>query len=96
MSAKKKVPCPIDEAGIKVIDYKDIPLLKKYITKFNRIVPRYYSHVCLSNQKKIANAIKKARYMALLPYVLEYKKPVIAMNKLVHTETVVDTDAVVA
>jgi small subunit ribosomal protein S18 len=68
----KKV-CPIDEAGIKIIDYKDIELLKKYITKFNKIVPRYYSGVSLKNQKKLANAIKIARYMALLPYVIDPK-----------------------
>jgi len=68
----KKV-CPIDEAGIKVIDYKDIELLKKYITKFNKIVPRYYSGVSLKNQKKLAQAIKVARYMALLPYVIDPK-----------------------
>ena len=65
--------CPIDEAGIKIIDYKDIELLKKYITKFNKIVPRYYSGVSLKNQKKLANAIKIARYMALLPYVIDPK-----------------------
>ncbi|EKD66500.1 MAG: 30S ribosomal protein S18 [uncultured bacterium (gcode 4)] len=68
----KKV-CPIDEAGIKIIDYKDIELLKKYITKFNKIVPRYYSGVSLKNQKKLAQAIKVARYMALLPYVIDPK-----------------------
>ena len=68
----KKV-CPIDEAGIKIIDYKDIELLKKYITKFNKIVPRYYSGVSLKNQKKLAQAIKVARYMALLQYVIDPK-----------------------
>ncbi len=75
MAKKTKKVCPIDAEGIKVIDYKDIVLLKKYLTKFNRIVPRYYSGVTLSNQKKLANAIKRARYMALLPYVLEVKRP---------------------
>ena len=75
MAQKTKKVCPIDAEGIKVIDYKDVTLLKKYLTKFNRIVPRYYSGVTLSNQKKLANAIKRARYMALLPYVLEVKRP---------------------
>ena len=75
MSTKVKKPCPIDAEGITQIDYKDIVLLKKYLTKFNRIIPRYYSGVTLSNQKKLAAAIKRARYMALLPYVLEVKRP---------------------
>ncbi|MDD2487820.1 MAG: 30S ribosomal protein S18 [Candidatus Gracilibacteria bacterium] len=71
MSTKKA--CPIDAAGIKVIDYKDTVLLKNYLTKFNKIVPRYYSGVSLKNQKKLAKAIKIARYMAILPYVLNIK-----------------------
>ena len=74
MSKKVKKQCPIDAEGITQIDYKDIVLLKKYLTKFNRIVPRYYSGVSLSNQKKLATAIKRARYMALLPYVLEVRR----------------------
>lgn len=51
--AKKKV-CPIDEAGVKHIDYKDTAFLKKFLTKFNRIIPRYYSGTSLRNQKKLA------------------------------------------
>jgi small subunit ribosomal protein S18 len=47
-------------------------LLKKYITKFGKITPRYYTWVSLKNQKKLANAIKKARLMALLPFVKSY------------------------
>ena len=70
--AKKKV-CPIDEAGVTHIDYKDTVFLKKFLTKFNRIIPRYYSGTSLRNQKKLAVAIKRARYMALLPYVLEVR-----------------------
>lgn len=64
---------PIQAAG-GVIDYKDIPLLKNYITKFNKIVPRYYNGLTLKEQKRIARAIKQARYMALIPYVLEFRK----------------------
>ena len=70
---RKKKVCPIDEAGITHIDYKDTVLLKKFLTKFNRIIPRYYSGTSLKNQKKLATAIKRARYMALLPYVLDVK-----------------------
>jgi len=68
-----KKACPLCEAAIKDVDYKDIETLKKYITKFNKIVPRYYSGVCLKHQKKLATSIKQARYMALLPYVLEVR-----------------------
>jgi len=61
--------CPLEWVKI---DYKDVELLKKYITKFGKIVPRYYSWVCLKNQKKLAQAIKRARIMALLPFVKSY------------------------
>lgn len=61
----KKV-CPLDSQNI---DYKNVELLKKYITKFGKIVPRYYSGVSLKNQKKLSKAIKRARMMALIPFV---------------------------
>ena len=55
-----------------VIDYKDVELLKKYITKFGKITPRYYTGVSLKNQKKLAVAIKRARMVALLPFVSRF------------------------
>ena len=66
--AEKKV-CPLEGQDI---DYKNVELLKKYITKFGKIVPRYYSGVSLKNQKKLAKAIKRARIMALIPFVKQY------------------------
>lgn len=65
----KKTTCPLEGQNI---DYKNIELLKKYITKFGKIVPRYYSWVCLKNQKKLSNAIKRARIMALIPFVKSF------------------------
>ena len=65
--AKKE--CPLE--GV-TIDYKNVELLKKYITKFGKIVPRYYSGVSLKNQKKLSQAIKRARIMALIPFVKSY------------------------
>ncbi len=64
----KKV-CPLDGENI---DYKNVKKIKKYITKFGKIVPRYYSWVSLRNQKKLAKAIKQARIMALLPFVKSF------------------------
>ena len=64
-----KKECPLE--GIN-IDYKNVELLKKYITKFGKIVPRYYSGVSLKNQKKLSQAIKRARIMALIPFVKSY------------------------
>lgn len=61
--------CPLEGQDI---NYKNVELLKKYITKFGKIVPRYYSGVSLKNQKKLAKEIKKARVMALIPFVKSY------------------------
>ena len=61
--------CPLDWV---VIDYKNVELLKKYITKFWKITPRYYTWVSLKNQKKLSNAIKRARMVALLPFVNKF------------------------
>ena len=66
----KKQQCPIEAAGVTYIDYKDVAFLKRFLSKYNRIVPRQYSGTTLGNQKKLAVAVKRARYMALLPYVV--------------------------
>jgi small subunit ribosomal protein S18 len=64
-----------DEAiDLQVVDYKDVETLKKFVTKFNKITPRYYSGISLKDQKRLAQAIKRARYMALMPYVLDLKQ----------------------
>jgi small subunit ribosomal protein S18 len=84
-----KTICPIEALGIKEIDYKDTTFLRQYITKFNKIVPRYYSGVSLKNQRKLAQAIKRARYMALLPYVLNPRATTPAPAKILVTAPVV-------
>lgn len=62
--------CPLE--GVE-INYKDTELLKKYISKFGKIVPRYYTGVSLKNQKKLAREIKRARMMALLPFIVKFE-----------------------
>ncbi len=52
-----------------VIDYKNPKDLKKFISERGKIVPRRISGASAKNQRKLANAIKRARYIALLPYV---------------------------
>lgn len=64
-----RTKCPLEGVDI---DYKNVELLSKYITKFGKITPRYYTWVSLKNQKKLAKAIKRARMMALLPFVKKF------------------------
>lgn len=51
------------------IDYKAVGLLARFITERGKIIPRRRSGVCASHQRKLAEAIKLARFMALLPFV---------------------------
>jgi len=55
--------------GFKDIDYKDGQLLRRFISSYSKIVPKRRSGVCSKHQRKLANAIKRARYMAILPYL---------------------------
>ena len=51
-----------------VFDYKDISSLKKFISEKGKITPRRISYISIKKQKDLSNAIKRARYLALLPY----------------------------
>ena len=64
---KKKKICQMC-AG-KSVDYKDPMILNKYINEKGKILPRRMTGACAKHQRHIANQIKRARYMALLPYV---------------------------
>lgn len=55
-----------------VIDYKNIDLLKRYISDRGKIQPRRKVHVCARHQRRVAKAIKRARQLALLPYTDEH------------------------
>lgn len=68
---KKKKECPFTASGVKTIDYKDIETLKLFITERGKILPRRITGVSFFHQQLLKKAIKRARYMALLPFVAE-------------------------
>ena len=59
-------PCPLSEKNAPLIDYKNIKLLKKYISESGRILPSRITSVSQNKQKKLSRAIKRARLLALL------------------------------
>ncbi|MCX5767190.1 MAG: 30S ribosomal protein S18 [Gemmatimonadetes bacterium] len=65
---RQKKTCPITEAGIRFVDYKDERFLARFITDNGKILPSRLSGVDARHQRQLAKAIKKARYLALLPY----------------------------
>jgi small subunit ribosomal protein S18 len=67
----KKKYCRFRKAGIKYIDYKDPNFLLKFLNEQGRLLPRRLTGTSLKYQKKLAQAVKKARYMAILPYVAD-------------------------
>ena len=60
--------CRFTEEGIKHIDYKDIDLLKDFITETGKIVPSRITGTKAKYQRQLTTAVKRARYLALLPY----------------------------
>ena len=65
---KNRKYCRFTRENYQEIDYKDIELLKEYITDTGKIIPRRVTGTKAMYQSKLANAIKLARYLALLPY----------------------------
>ncbi|MFA6161694.1 MAG: 30S ribosomal protein S18 [Patescibacteria group bacterium] len=68
----KKTPhnCYFCHSNIEEINYKDTNLLRRYLSSFGKIVARKRSGACSWHQRKLAGAIKRARFMAILPFVV--------------------------
>ena len=66
--SRRRKYCRFTAEGIKEIDYKDINLLKAYITEAGKIVPSRITGTKARYQRQLSTAIKRARYLALLPY----------------------------
>ena len=71
LERRKKKVCRFCEDKLKVIDYKDEKLLRRFITDRGKIIPRRITGNCASHQREITQAIKRARHIALLPFTTE-------------------------
>ena len=68
---KKKKGCPFSGEDGMAIDYKDVKLLSRYISEKGKIIPSRITNVSAKKQRELARAIKRARYIALLPFVAD-------------------------
>ncbi len=70
---RRRKYCRFTAEGIKEIDYKDLATLKAYITETGKIVPSRITGTRSKYQRQLATAVKRARYLALLPYTDQHE-----------------------
>jgi len=73
MSFRRRKQCYFTAHGIKEVDYKDVDLLKRFITETGKIVPSRITGTSAKYQRQLASAIKLARVLSLLPYCDKHK-----------------------
>ena len=71
---KLKKYCRFKKSGIKYIDYKDADFLLKFVNEQGKILPRRLTGTSLKYQRKVSVAVKRARHLALMPYVADLLK----------------------
>lgn len=68
---RRRKTCPFSGQDALCIDYKDVKLLQKFTTERGKIIPSRITAVSQKKQRELAQAIKRARFLALMPYVLD-------------------------
>ena len=69
-SQKRRKTCPFAEPNAPKIDYKDLKVLTRYVSERGKIIPSRISAVSAKKQRELSKAIKRARFLALMPYVV--------------------------
>ena len=67
--ARPNKTCAICESGVRIVDYKDERLLTRILTERGKILPARLSGACARHQRQLGTAIKRARQIALIPYI---------------------------
>lgn len=74
IETKKEKYCRFKKLGIKYIDYKDPDFLLRFVNEQGKILPRRLTGTSLKYQRKVGQAVKRARHLALMPYVADMMK----------------------
>ena len=68
---RRRKSCPFSGANAPKIDYKDVKLLQRFVSERGKIVPSRITAVSTKKQRELSRAIKRARYLGLLPYMVQ-------------------------
>ncbi len=68
---RRRKTCPFSGPGAQKIDHKDVKLMQRFVSERGKIVPSRITAVSTKKQRELARAIKRARFLALLPYVVK-------------------------
>ena len=68
---RRRKTCPLTGPNAPVIDYKDVKLLQRFTSERGKIVPSRITAVSTKKQRELSRAIKRARFLALLPYIVQ-------------------------
>jgi small subunit ribosomal protein S18 len=68
---RRRKTCPFSGANAPKIDYKDVKLLQRYVSERGKIVPSRITAVSANKQRELSRAIKRARFLGLLPFVIQ-------------------------
>ncbi|MEX1051078.1 MAG: 30S ribosomal protein S18 [Gemmatimonadales bacterium] len=74
MIRRRAKTCPVCESGVRVVDYKDDRALSRFTTERGKILPSRLSGMCARHQRQLATALKRARFLALVPYIRGYDR----------------------
>ena len=74
VDTSKKKYCRFKKSKIKFVDYKDAQFLRKFLNEQGKILPRRLTGTSLKFQRKVGQSVKRARHLALLPYVIDNMK----------------------
>jgi len=71
---KRKRVCNFCETKVTYIEFKDERKLLRFLTEQGKIIPRHTSGTCAKHQRQLATAVKRARHLALIPYVADFTR----------------------
>jgi small subunit ribosomal protein S18 len=71
---RSRKSCPVCESGVRVVDYKDERMVSRFVTERGKIIPSRLSGMCARHQRQMSQAIKRARHIALVPYIRGYSR----------------------